>query len=238
MKSVSERGLLLLAAGILLGLAILGFLLKEAVHSFKQYERTVTVRGLSEQEHLADIVIWPIRFTETSNNLEEIYQQLEESSGKIVQFLESNGVASDEITVAAPIVTDRSAQVYGESNYPFRYVATQTVTVYSREVEQVRDIMNDLVDLGKQGVTITGDEYMDRTEYLYTRLNDIKPMMIEEATREARKVAQKFAEDSDSRLGKIKTASQGQFSISPRDNNNPHIKNVRVVSTIVYYLSD
>ena len=73
---------------------------------------------------------------------------------------------------------------------------------------------------------------------MFTRLNDIKPMMIEEATIEARKVAEKFAEDSNSKLGKIKTASQGLFTISPRDNNNPHIKKVRVVSTIVYYLTD
>ena len=93
-------------------------------------------------------------------------------------------------------------------------------------------------ELGSQGVAITGDGYEFRTEYLFTKLNDIKPEMIEEATIEARKVAQKFAEDSGSELGKIKTASQGQFSISPRDSNNPHIKNVRVVSTIVYYLSD
>jgi hypothetical protein len=51
-------------------------------------------------------------------------------------------------------------------------------------------------------------------------------------------VAQKFAEDSDSRLGKIRQAAQGQFSIEPRDTNNPHIKKVRVVSTVEYYLSD
>ena len=98
--------------------------------------------------------------------------------------------------------------------------------------------MNKLAELGKQGVALTGNEYQVRTEYLYNSLNDIKPEMIEESTKEARKVAQKFAEDSDSKLGKIKTAYQGQFSISPRDNNNPHIKNIRVVSTVVYYLSD
>src|SRR5690625_4627234 len=88
MNSVSERGLYILAAGILLGLAVLGYLLKEGVHSFKQYERSVTVRGLAEQEHLADIVIWPIRFTETSNDLEEIYQKLEDRGGKSVRCLE------------------------------------------------------------------------------------------------------------------------------------------------------
>jgi hypothetical protein len=62
--------------------------------------------------------------------------------------------------------------------------------------------------------------------------------MVEEATRKAREVAQKFAADSDSRLGKIRRASQGQFSISDRDKNTPYIKKVRVVSTVEYYLSD
>ena len=66
----------------------------------------------------------------------------------------------------------------------------------------------------------------------------IKPAMIEEATRNAREVAEKFATDSKSRLGKIKTASQGQFSIDNRDSNTPHIKKIRVVSTVEYYLSD
>ncbi|MEX0608131.1 MAG: SIMPL domain-containing protein [Balneolaceae bacterium] len=137
------------------------------------------------------------------------------------------------------MVTDKSAQRYGGGNdSQFRYVATQTVTVYSENVTEVRAIMNKMADLGKQGVALSGDEYQVQTEYLFTRLNEIKPQMIEEATKEAREVATKFAEDSNSKLGKIKTAAQGQFSISPRDNNNPHIKNIRVVSTVVYYLSD
>ena len=98
--------------------------------------------------------------------------------------------------------------------------------------------MGALLELGKQGIAFTGDPYQNQVEYLFTRLNGIKPEMIEEATRNAREVAQKFAEDSRSRLGKIRRASQGQFSIEPRDTNNPHIKKVRVVSTVEYYLSD
>jgi len=98
--------------------------------------------------------------------------------------------------------------------------------------------MNKTGELGKQGVALTGQNYQFQTQYLFTRLNEIKPGMIEQATIEARAVAEKFAEDSNSKLGKIKTAYQGQFSISSRDQNNPHIKNVRVVSTVIYYLSD
>ena len=98
--------------------------------------------------------------------------------------------------------------------------------------------MSNLSQLGKQGIVFTGDEYQTRTEYLFTRLNEVKPQMIEEATRHAREVARKFAQDSESKLGKIKWASQGVFSISERDKSNPHIKVVRVVSTIQYYLTD
>jgi len=62
--------------------------------------------------------------------------------------------------------------------------------------------------------------------------------MIAEATANARQAADKFASDSDSKLGKIKTASQGQFSIDNSDSSTPFIKKVRVVSTIIYYLED
>tara|TARA_R110002126_G_scaffold1440_1_gene8253 strand:+ start:1092 stop:1811 length:720 start_codon:yes stop_codon:yes gene_type:complete len=229
----------ILGAAIIIGLSIFGFLLGNAVIQFKEYERTVTVKGLAEQEHIADIVIWPIQFTEASNTLEDIYGSLEKSNEKSTQFLESNGIEELEISFAIPQVTDKLAQQYGGGDRSeFRYVANQTVTVYSNDVEKVRAVMNKIGELGKQGIALTSQSYQFQTEYLFTRLNEIKPQMIEQATKEARAVAEKFAEDSNSKLGKIKTAYQGQFSISSRDQNNPHIKNIRVVSTVVYYLSD
>ena len=100
------------------------------------------------------------------------------------------------------------------------------------------ECVHGLAELGKGGIAFTGTGYQNQTEYIFTGLNDIKPAMIQQATRVAREVALKFAQDSDSRLGKIRKASQGQFSINPRDKNNPHIKKIRVVSTVEYYLSD
>ena len=94
------------------------------------------------------------------------------------------------------------------------------------------------VSVAKQGVTLAGEPHRNGAQFLFTRLNEVKPPMVEEATGKAREVALKFAQDSNSRLGKIRRASQGQFSISDRDKNNPHIKKVRVVSTVEYYLSD
>lgn len=239
MTDKNQSGLIAIGISLILGLAVLGFFMKNATVAFKQFERTVTVKGLSEQEHIADVVIWPIQFSEAGNSLDGTFTALDRSSGLVSDFLTELGVDRSEISFSTPLLTDRSAQRYGgQSTYEFRYIASQTATVYSENVELIREIMSELGELGKQGVSISGDEYQVRPEYIFNRLNEIKPEMIEQATMEARKVAQKFAEDSGSELGKIKTASQGQFSITPRDNNNPHIKNVRVVSTIVYYLTD
>jgi hypothetical protein len=62
--------------------------------------------------------------------------------------------------------------------------------------------------------------------------------MIEKATINARAFADKFAKDSESKLGKIRTASQGVFSIDERDENTPFIKKVRVVTSIDFSLED
>jgi len=239
MQRENSGSAMVLGVFILLGLAALGYQLGNAAIRFKEFERSVTVKGLSEQEFPADVVIWPIQFTLADNDLAALYGSLADNAGRIRSFLQAAGIAADEISESAPVITDKSAQSYGGSQQPeFRYSAVQTVTVYSSNVEQVRGVMGRLVDLGKQGIALTGGDYQNQTEYLFTRLNDVKPAMIEEATKQAREVALKFAQDSNSRLGKIKRASQGQFSISPRDKNNPHIKKVRVVSTIEYYLSD
>ena len=224
---------------ILLGLSALGYLLGNAAIKYKAYERSVTVKGLSEREFPAGIVIWPIQFTEADNKLEGLYASLEKSTRHIREFLKKAGIHDSEISVSSPSITDKLAQRYGNNQrVEFRYTAIQTVTVYSRDIERVRPVMNRLGELGKQGIAFTGGGYQNQVEYLFTRLNDIKPEMIQEATTKAREVALKFAEDSKSQLGKIKRASQGSFSISPRDKNNPHIKKIRVVSTVEYYLSD
>jgi len=239
MSDKNTSGAFLLGLFVCLGLLGLGYVLGGSAIKFKEYERTVTVKGLSEREYDADIVIWPIQFTEASNELEALYGALDTSSGKIKAFLRANGIDAGDITLSAPAITDKSAQQYGNTPVgQFRYTAQQTVTVYSRQIAAVRNVMSKLSELGKQGIVITRGDYQAQTEYLFTRLNEVKPEMIEEATKKAREVAGKFAEDSASSLGKIKRASQGQFSITARDNNNPHIKKVRVVSTVEYYLSD
>ena len=167
-----------------------------------------------------------------------MYASIEKDTNEIIGFLKDNGFEKQEITVSPPGIIDKLSQGYEKSKIEFRYTATQTITVYSKKIENVRATMNKLAALGKKGIAFTGHSYQNSTEYLFTRLNEIKPIMVEEATTKAREVAEKFAKDSNSKLGKIKKARQGQFSINNRDKNNPHIKKIRVVSTLEYYLSD
>ena len=238
MQERSHGSALILGVCILLGLALLGYLVGSSALKIKEFERSVTVKGLSEREYPADIVIWPIHFSAADNNLPALYASMEKDAAIIKAFLQDKGFSQEEISTSPPQVTDKLAQGYERSRIEFRYSASQAMTVYSRQIEEVRSTMNTIADIGKQGVALTSGGYQASTEYLFTRLNEVKPDMVEEATNKAREVAQKFAQDSNSRLGKIKRARQGQFSISSRDKNNPHIKKVRVVSTIEYYLSD
>ncbi len=239
MQGNNKASAFILGAFLAFGLSVFGYMLGNTAIKFKEYERSVTVKGLSEQEHKADIVIWPIQFTVADNNLEQLYGSIEISSDQINAFLVKNGISVDEITFSAPAITDKSAQQYGNNaRAEFRYTALQTVTVYSKNIDTIRKVMGKLSELGKKGIVFTVDNYQSRVEYIFTRLSQVKPGMVEEATQKAREIALKFAADSKSRLGKIKRASQGQFSIKSRDKNNPHIKKVRVVSTVEYYLSD
>ena len=140
------------------------------------------------------------------------------------KFLIENGVAAKEITKASPDITDTQSELYTSNKHPFRYVVTEVVTVATKDVDKIRDIMSKNGELLKKGIAISESDYRYRKVFSFNGLGAIKPEMIEEANKNARTAAQKFAMDSGSKLGKIKTATQGQFSIEDRDENTPFIK--------------
>ena len=227
------------AIGMVCALGVLGQQVSSALNEMQTWDRVVTVKGLSEREYVADRVIWPIQFVDADNDLPALYNHIEMNSNKVSAFLQSNGIAKEGITIGKPEITDKLAQQYGNAEKPaFRYTAVQTITVFSNDVEKVRTVMQQIGSLVKSGIVFNSQSYQAQPEYVFTRLNEVKPVMIEEATVNAREVAEKFAQDSKSTLGKIKRANQGRFSISSRDNHHPHIKQVRVVSTIDYTLVD
>lgn len=224
----------LLALGILLG----GVSVKKGLDGFADRDRKVTVKGLAEMEVNADKVTWPLMYKELGNDLPTLYEQIKRTNQTIVDFLKKNGLNESEITVNAPEIVDMQADRYNNNPNPYRYNVTSIITVTSDQVALVNRLIKEQSELLKQGIAIISGDYRANVEYEYTSLNKIKPQMIEEATKNAREAAEKFAKDSDSKLGSIKRANQGQFSIENRDANTPYIKKVRVVSTIDYSLED
>jgi len=239
MSEQISRSLVVVGASLLLGFIALGWLVGNYAMRVKKFDRTVVVKGLSEREVPADVAIWPLTFQEANNDLAALFAGVQKKNAQVTEFLAGHGIAAGAITVGPPVVIDRYAQAYGDTrNAVYRYTATSTVTVYSPDVVAVRKAMQDVISLGQKGVALSGEGYQSQTQFQFTGLAKLKPEMIEEATKNARSVAEKFAEDSDSRLGKIRSAQQGQFSIEDRDSTTPYIKKVRVVSTVEYHLAD
>ena len=183
-------------------------------------------------------MIWPFAFTVVGNDLNGVYAELERNSATIKEFLISGGLSESEITVSVPSVSDKYAYEYGSNDRAYRYFCKNTVTVCTENVDAVLALMPRQSELLKKGIIGSGNSWENQIEFRFEGLNAIKPEMIEDATKNAREAAEKFAKDSDSRLGKIKTANQGTFTISDRDSNTPYIKKVRVVSSVTYYLKN
>lgn len=223
---------------IMTGLIILGLMLPQAVGRYRSFDRTVNVKGLCEKEVKADKVIWPVMYRVMANDIQSIYDQTDGNNAAIVAFLKSGGITDAEITVSVPSISDKFANEYGSNDRAYRYIAKSVVTVCTDKVDAVLALMARQSKLLKQGVVTAGENWENPVEFRYEGLNEIKPQMIEEATQNAREAAQKFAKDSGSRLGKIRTANQGTFTIENRDSNTPYIKKVRVVTSVTYYLKN
>ncbi len=232
-----NKNFLCLPAAIFLGLSILGIMIPVAVRQYSRSQRTVVVKGLCEREVPADKVIWPIKYKIVGNDLKAVYSEMEAKDAAIRRFLTEGGVSTEEITAAMPSVSDKFAQEYGSNDRTYRYVASRTITVCSKDVPRVMALMSRQMELFKSGISPEND-WDNKAVFSFEGLNDIKPEMIQEATTNAREVALKFAADSKSSLGKIKQANQGTFTVEDRDSNTPSIKKVRVVTNVVYYLSN
>ena len=221
-----------------LGIVVLGLCVKSGLGSFSQNARVVTVKGLAEKEVKADKVIWPIVYKELGNDLNALYNTINKKNKVVLDLLASKGITADEITTSVD-VTDMDADAYTADRSPYRYRVSSIITVNTKKVDTVLALLKEQTSLIQKGVAVTFSNCSyPSIQFEYTGLNEIKPEMIKEATKNARKAAEQFAIDSESKLGKIKTANQGQFSISDRDQNTPYIKNVRVVTTIQYMLED
>jgi len=236
-----HRSYFLPALLLAIGLALGGWFVGHGLLVARASDRFVTVKGLAEREVPADLALWPIVFTVTADDLVTLQERVEASQAKILAFLDQQAFPAEERSVGAPRITDREAQGFmreGPGGQTMeRYVAEATVTVRTSRIDAAKQAMSRSGELVKQDVALIRSYEYD-TQYLFTALESIKPEMIAEATRDARHAAEQFAEDSGSEVGAIRSAQQGYFSIEDRDRFSPEHKQVRVVTTIEYFLED
>jgi hypothetical protein len=233
-------GALVLAAGIAIG----GFFVAQGFVGARMADRFVTVKGISEREVQADIAIWPLRVVSSDDDLTKAHAQIESSIAAIRAFLARHEIDATTAQVSGFSVTDAQANQYGSGDRGSRFVINQTLVVRSSEPQKVMDASAKVGELVAAGVVLSsGGEYGGGgPTFIFTRLNDLKPEMIAEATARAREAAEQFARDSKAGIGGIRRANQGTFEILPRD-RAPGIteegqlaKTVRVVSTVDYSL--
>lgn len=235
MKNLSFTKVVILSLSIIIG----GYFIGEMNWNSLKNNRSVQVKGLSEREVISNLAVWPLEFTVTGNNLTSLNNEIESQKKQIQDFFKKLNFSDDEISVGVTNINDKNTQLYdNNNNRPFRYLARTNVTIRTTDIEKVKKAQKELINLASKGVLVNSKSSWSPIQYSFTNLNDIKPEMIEEATKKAKEVAEKFAKDSNSKVGKIKSAYQGLFTINSRDQNTPDIKIVRVVTTVNYFLED
>lgn len=238
---------------LMLGLIIGGWLLGSQIKATRLADRYVTVKGLVERTVKSDSAIWPVTFKEAGSDLPAVFARSEADKNAVLKFFTGQGIAPGEITVGQIQVTDKLANEYGGNNSGPRYIVQQTVTVNSKDVDKIAKAGQKTAELVQAGIVVGGG-FGQGIRYVFNGLNALKPDMITEATRNARAAADRFAADSGSQVGEIRSANQGVFSISSADAgsvasddcgdggggggsaDSSIMKKVRVVSTVDYYL--
>jgi uncharacterized protein len=224
-----------------LGLMVAGLLIGRSMVESRLADRTVTVRGLAERDVKADLAMWPIKFTASGNSLTDLQADIEAQTVRARTYLLELGFEADGITPLKLAIQDNGTG-YGGQRPAERYQLTQTLLVRSNDVDRVTEASRKTGEFVKRGVIIFQDWEAQGATYVFTGLNEIKPEMIAEATKDARAAAEQFAADSGAALGGIKTAQQGYFSIDGRDvipgegEAQQAYKKVRVVTTVTFSL--
>ena len=234
--SSSRISLVVSAFLIGLGLTAAGYFIGEGVSGRSSGRRIISVKGLSEKEVPASVATWTVGYAATGNELGEINKKLAESTKAVLAFLKEAGFAETDLAVQPPSLHDTSMDVREKDSPPppERYRAEQSVLLRTSKVDAIKPALASASNLMVSGVLLSGKA---EPNYIFNQLNEIKPGMIQEATKNARIAAEQFSRDSQTTLGKLRSATQGWFQVENRDAATPERKIVRVVVDVEYEIN-
>ncbi len=241
MNSSPPNRLSLIIPALLLavGIALAGLFASKTLYNAKVAINTAEVKGLAERRVEADRAYWTIGHAVAASSREEVpqlYNQAQAEQNKIIELLKQNGVEDSEIT---PGVINYDVNEYRNKDQQLvdiKYVLRGSVTVETDKVDMLAKVRTNLNQLVAQGMHIDNNT----PAYHFTKLNEIKPDMLQEATLNARIAANEFAENAGVKVGAIRHARQGGFTVVDVGANHGDTKkiekDVRVVTTITFYL--
>ena len=236
-QSLAVRSAAVVVAALLLavGVSVGGSFVGDGISNWNSGRRIIAVKGLSEREVPASVATWSIGYRATGNDLNAINKKLSDSTKTILAFLKTAGFEEKDVAVQPPALRDVSMEPREKDAPPppERYRAEQNVLLRTAKVDLIKPALASASTLMVNGVLLSGG---CQPNYVYNQLNEIKPMMIQEATKNARIAADQFARDSQTNLGKLRSASQGWFQVEDRDAATPERKLVRVVVDVDYEL--
>lgn len=221
------------AACVAVGISLAGLFVFLGLTKNANKDRIVTVKGLSTRTVEADHAIWPLSYSIVGNDLQSLYSESERVSKEIMDMLCARGFKKEDLQIGNISVNDNWSSYTSDDRPEFHYQLNASVIVSTDSVQLVVRNTGCQSELLNRGIIVNTNEW--QLNYQYNGLPELKPIMIEEATKNARAVAQKFANDAECDLGSIARASQGQFSVES-DPYQPWLQHVRVVTTIDYKL--
>jgi len=234
-SSARAAGVAIIASALLLavGISAGGFSVGEGVSNRNSGRRIISVKGLSEREVPASVAVWSVGYGATGNDLDAINKKLSDSTKAVLAFLKGAGFDEKDTAVQPPGLHDASMEPRDKDTPPppERFRADQSVLLRTAKVDLIKPALASASALMVNGVLLTGGS---QPNYIYNQLNEIKPGMIQEATKNARIAADQFSRDSQISLGKLRNASQGWFQVEDRDAATPERKTVRVVVDVDY----
>ena len=238
----------IIGVSLIVGLAIAGYFVGRGTARFKADVRSVVVKGLVEREVKADEAVWTLNLRRAGDDLKEVHNRISTDRDAVLAFLQKRGFKDNEITRQPTLSIDKLAREYGQpqTNERFRYLVTTAIVIRTGNVELVQKSLGETEELLSRGVILDGErEGAANPRYVVSKFNELRPQLLADATKNARLIAQQFAADSGTTVGKIHSANQGAIQIFGSDGNNesgPYSptstpqKKIRVVSTFEFEL--
>jgi hypothetical protein len=196
-----------------LGLVVAAWIGARAAREVKLANQTIAVKGYAERRITSDQAVWTGRFGARAKALPAAYDKMRADLARAQDFLGKNGVTPEQIKVSAiSVSSEQGVNEKGETTFDIAgYVLDQSITVTSNDIALIEKISNTTSDLIQAGVAFNSDA----PQYFYTQLNNLKIEMLGEAVKDAKLRAEQFAKNSGHDVGKLRSAQQGVFQITP-----------------------